>query len=67
VELVDKFNHVLAHYPRAALGRSRQAPRGLTQGEPDNKLYKIFRQRIFELRYNPPGPKWNGVWVFKTK
>jgi hypothetical protein len=39
----------------------------LVKEDPDFKLYKLFRQRIYDFRYNPPGADWNGVWVFKTK
>jgi adenylate cyclase len=67
VELADQFNRMLENYRAQRWDEADRILSGLAQRDPDNKLYKLFRQRIFELRYNPPGPSWNGIWVFKTK
>jgi len=67
VDLVDQFNRVLVEYRAQRWDEADRIIVGLMQKAPETKLYKIFRQRIFELRYNPPGPNWNGIWVFKTK
>jgi adenylate cyclase len=67
VDLVDRFNRVLENYRAQRWDEADQQLVALAQQDPDNKLYKLFRQRIFEYRYNPPGPTWNGVWAFKTK
>jgi adenylate cyclase len=67
VELADQFNRMLENYRAQRWDEADRILSALTQIEPDSKLYKLFRQRIFELRYNPPGPTWNGIWVFKTK
>jgi adenylate cyclase len=67
VDRVDRFNRVLENYRAQRWDEADKILVELTQADKDNKLYKLFRQRIFEFRYNPPGPDWNGVWVFKTK
>jgi len=67
VEPIDQFNRMLDHYRAQRWDEADKILSTLAQTEPDSKLYKLFRQRIFELRYNPPGPNWNGIWVFKTK
>jgi adenylate cyclase len=67
VERVDRFNRMLEQYRAQRWDEADKILSGLAQADPDSKLYKLFRQRIFELRYNPPGPNWNGIWVFKTK
>ena len=67
VDLVDRFHRMLEYYRAQRWDEADKVLVELTQGQHDNKLVKLFRQRIFEFRYNPPGPSWNGVWVFKTK
>jgi adenylate cyclase len=67
VDLVDRFHRMLEHYRAQRWDDADKVLVELAQSAPDSKLYKLFRQRIFEFRYNPPGPAWNGVWIFKTK
>ena len=66
-DLVDRFQRMLEHYRAQRWDEADKLLAALAQGDPESRLYKLFRQRIFEFRYNPPGPNWNGVWVFKTK
>ena len=67
VESVDRFHRMLEHYRAQRWDDADKILVELAQAAPDAKLLKLYRQRIFEFRYNPPGPNWNGVWVFKTK
>ena len=67
VDSVDQFHRMLENYRAQRWDEADRLLVALAQANPDSKLYKMFRQRIFEFRYNPPGPTWNGVWVFKTK
>lgn len=39
----------------------------LLQGDPGNRLYRIYSDRIHHLQANPPGDDWDGVTTFKTK
>ncbi len=34
---------------------------------PDSELYRVYAERVAWLRAHPPGPGWDGVWVFETK
>ena len=67
VDLVDQFHRMLEHYRAQRWDEADKMLGAMAQAKPDDKIFKLFRQRIFEFRYNPPGPAWNGVWVFKTK
>jgi adenylate cyclase len=67
VDSVDLFNRMLENYRAQRWDEADKILVQLAQAQPDSKLFKMFRQRIFEFRYNPPGPTWNGVWVFTTK
>ena len=44
-----------------------QILKALSQSNPDSKLYRLYLKRIDYFRANPPGPAWNGLWVFTTK
>jgi len=68
--LVDEcylFGQVLTHYRAQRFEEAETILAELASASPNTKLYKLYRERIFQFRYNPPGPDWNGVWVFKTK
>jgi len=67
VDAVDRFNRMLEAYRAQRWDEADALLVGLVKEDPDFKLYKLFRQRIYDFRYNPPGADWNGVWVFKTK
>src|SRR5258706_430835 len=67
VELVDRFHRMLEHYRAQRWDEADKILVDLTAVAPETKLYKLFRQRIFDFRYNAPDPAWNGVWIFKTK
>jgi len=67
VDAVDRFNRMLEAYRAQRWDDADAILVGLVKEDPDAKLYKLFRQRIYDFRYNPPGADWNGVWVFKTK
>jgi adenylate cyclase len=39
----------------------------LQKMHPERYLYKVYLERIADLRANPPGANWDGVFTFKTK
>ncbi|MGQ0587799.1 MAG: CHASE2 domain-containing protein [Gammaproteobacteria bacterium] len=39
----------------------------LSRGPNKHKVYEMFLERIADLRKNPPGPSWDGVYTFKHK
>ena len=61
------FEKVLGHYRAQRWDPAEQLLAELASASPETKLYKLYRERIFQFRYNSPGANWNGVWVFKTK
>jgi adenylate cyclase len=67
VEEVYLFEKVLGHYREQRWEEAERLLGELATASPQTKLYKLFRERIFQYRYNPPDAGWNGVWVFKTK
>jgi adenylate cyclase len=67
VETVDRFNRMLEHYRAQRWDEAEAVLADLAKQSPETKLFKLFRQRIYDFRLNPPGADWNGVWVFKTK
>ena len=67
VDSVDRFNRMLEHYRAQRWGEAEAILAELAEGDEESRLYKLFRQRILDFYYNPPGPDWNGVWIFKTK
>ena len=67
VEEVYLFEKVLQHYRAQRWDQAEQLLAELASAKPETKLYKLYRERIFQYRYNPPPADWNGVWVFKTK
>jgi adenylate cyclase len=67
VEEAYLFEKVLGHYRAQRWDDADRLLADLASASPQTKLYKIFRERIFQYRYNPPDAGWNGVWVFKTK
>jgi len=40
---------------------------GLSQLEPDRKIYKIYLDRIMHYRENPPGADWDGSFTHTSK
>jgi len=67
VDNVDRFNRMLEHYRAQRWEEAEAILAELAKQEPDVKLYKLYRQRIYDFRYNAPAADWNGTWVFKTK
>jgi adenylate cyclase len=61
------FHKALEHYRAQRWDEAEQVLADLAANSPDVKLYKLFRERVLQFRFNPPGPGWNGVWKFTTK
>jgi adenylate cyclase len=61
------FEKVVAHYRAQRWEEAERILAELANASPETKLYKLYRERVFQFRYNPPAEQWNGVWVFTTK
>ncbi len=64
---IDRFHRALEGYRKQRWEDAEQILRALSQANPDTKLYRVVLKRIEYFRSNPPGPAWNGLWVFTTK
>ena len=61
------FHKVLEHYRAQRWDEADQLLGDLASDAPQTRVYKVFRERIFQFRYNPPGPDWDGVQKWTTK
>ena len=64
---IDRFHKALENYRKQRWDESQRLLKDALAAEPDVKLYKMFLKRIEHFRANPPGPAWNGTWIFTTK
>jgi adenylate cyclase len=64
---IDRFHKALEHYRKQRWDDAESVLKNLSYAAPESKLYKLFMKRIEYWRQNPPGPAWNGTWVFTTK
>ncbi len=64
---IDRFHKALEYYRKQRWDESQRLLKDALAAEPDVKLYKVFLKRIEHFRANPPGPAWNGTWIFTTK
>ena len=39
----------------------------LAHADPNRKVYQVYIKRVTDLRMNPPGANWDGVFTFTTK
>jgi len=67
VEEAYLFEKALQHYRGQRWEDAERLLAELATASPHTKLYTIYRERVFQFRYNPPEEQWSGVWVFKTK
>ena len=64
---IDRFHKALDAYRKQRWEDAEAILKNLSYAAPDTKLYKLYLKRIQHFRDNPPGPAWNGLWVFTTK
>ncbi|MGZ5033621.1 MAG: CHASE2 domain-containing protein [Usitatibacter sp.] len=64
---IDRFHKALEHYRKQRWDDTEALLKNLSYAAPDNKLYKLYMKRVAYFRQTPPGPGWNGTWVFTTK
>ena len=64
---LEYFPAGLNAYRRQAWGDAETAFKACLESNPDNSAAAVYLDRIAQLRANPPGADWDGVWVFETK
>jgi adenylate cyclase len=67
IDEVDRFHMAIAKYRAQAWDEAERLLTSLSQAAPDTKVYKVYLERIANLRKESLEPNWDGVFVFKTK
>jgi adenylate cyclase len=67
LEEVKLFHQALRHYRAQDWDQAELALYNLMRMSQGTQLYRIYVERVAHLRANPPGPDWDGIWVFETK
>ena len=64
---IERFHRVLEHYRNRRWDEAEGQLNDLAAASPQEKLYKLYLERIAYFRANPPNADWDGVFVFTTK
>jgi len=66
-DAVNQFRGGLAHYRKGDFDRAIKSFSEALALHPGDKLSSTYVERCKYLQAHPPGGKWDGVWVMKTK
>jgi adenylate cyclase len=64
---LDRLHRALDRYREQRWDEAEKLVKALSQNEPHRKIYHLLIERIAELRANPPGANWDGVYTFTKK
>jgi adenylate cyclase len=64
---IDRFHRALDRYKEQRWDDAERLLVSLAQADPQRKVYKLYLERVANLRMNPPGSDWDGVFTFTTK
>jgi adenylate cyclase len=67
IDEVERFHKALAKYRAQQWDEAERMLISLSQAAPNTKVYKVYLDRIADLRKETLAPEWDGVFVFKTK
>ncbi|MEW5722239.1 MAG: adenylate/guanylate cyclase domain-containing protein [Thermodesulfobacteriota bacterium] len=67
LKMARAFQRGLVAYKRQRWDQARKVFSALQQYFPEDQPTRLYLERVTELKRNPPGPDWNGVFVMKTK
>ncbi len=67
IDEVERFHKALKKYRAQAWDEAEVILTALYQAAPTTKVYKVYLERIADLRTQSLAPEWDGVFVFKTK
>lgn len=66
-KLLKQFHIGTKHFRAQNWDAAEREIFGLSQLEPDRKIYKIYLDRIMQFRENPPGEDWDGSFTHTSK
>jgi adenylate cyclase len=64
---IDRFHRALDRYREQKWDDAERLLTTLYEADPHRKVYKVYLERVANLRMNPPGKNWDGVFTFTTK
>ena len=64
---IDRFHRAQDRYKEQRWDDAERLLVALSQADPQRKAYKVYLERVANLRMNPPGKNWDGVFTFATK
>ncbi len=67
IDETDRFHRALDRYKEQRWDDAEQLLVVLSQADPSRKVYKLYLERVANLRAKPPGDNWDGVFTFTTK
>ena len=67
IDQIDRFHRALEHYRAQRWSDAEALLAALSHADPKRKTYRVFLDRVANLRAQPPGQNWDGVFTFATK
>jgi adenylate cyclase len=67
IDEIKLFNQFLKLYRTQDWDQAEVQLLNLQRMDPNSYLYRSYADRVAHYRANPPGPNWDGVWVFTHK
>ncbi len=64
---IDRFHRALDRYKEQRWDDAERLLLVLSQADPQRKVYRLYLDRVRNLKVNTPGPNWDGVFTFTTK
>jgi len=64
---LEQFNTALACYKKQQWQEAAELFRSLGEQAPDESVYSMYQERVTELKDQPPGADWDGVYTHTQK
>jgi adenylate cyclase len=67
IDIIEPFAQALSHYREQEWDRAEEKFNEVLSKIPEDVAAQLYLQRIANLREEPPGPGWDGVFTMKRK
>jgi len=67
IDIIQPFAQALGYYREQEWDRAEEKFREVLSKMPHDTVAQLYLQRIANLREEPPGPDWDGVFTMKRK